>query len=76
MSAEHNVGRVDKVVRIVLGFACLGMLGYHFIAEAFLPVYGIIALLILIPYFLKTGFTRICPIMKSMNISTVGRNKQ
>ena len=69
MSVEHNVGRVDSIIRISLGFACLGLVAYHFILDPILSIYGI-PLIILIAYFLKTGFTRVCPIMKSMNIST------
>ena len=70
MSVEHNVGRVDSIIRITLGFTCLGLVAYHFIMDPILSIYGLIPLIILIAYFLKTGFTRVCPIMKSMNIST------
>jgi len=70
MSVEHNVGRVDSIIRISLGFACLGLVAYHFILDPILSIYVLIPLIILTAYFLKTGFTRVCPIMKSMNIST------
>lgn len=69
--AEKNVGHADSIIRIVLGFFCLGLVAYHFFFDPILPIYGLIPVLILIPYFLKTGFTRVCPIMKSMNVSTV-----
>jgi hypothetical protein len=50
---------------------CLGLVAYNFLADSFLSIYTLIPLIILIPYFLKTGITRACPIMKAMNVSTV-----
>lgn len=71
MSDEKNVGSIDGVIRIVLGIICLGLIAYHFIIESILPIYAIILLIILIPFFFKTGTTKICPIMKAMNLSTL-----
>lgn len=68
---EKNVGRVDSIVRIILGVACVGLVAYHFLRDPILPIYGLILVVILIAYFLKTGFTRVCPIMKAMNVSTI-----
>ena len=77
MSEEKNVGRVDSVIRIALGVVCIGLIGYHFLVEAILPVYGIIiVVIILIPFFLKTGVTKVCPIMKAMNVSTRGKEEK
>lgn len=70
MPEEKNVGQADSVIRIILGLVCLGLVAYHFIREPILPIYGLIPVVILIPYFLKTGLTKVCPIMKAMNIST------
>ncbi len=71
MSGEQNVGQVDRIIRIILGFVCLGLVAYHFILESILPIYVLILIVVLIAYFLKTGLTRVCPIMKSLNISTI-----
>lgn len=30
MSAQHNVGRLDSNIRIVLGGVCIGLILYHF----------------------------------------------
>ena len=70
MPEHKNVGQVDSIIRIILGLACLGLVAYHFLVDPILPIYVLIAVLILIPYFLKTGFTKVCPIMKAMNVST------
>jgi uncharacterized membrane protein YeiB len=70
MAPEINVGQADRVIRIILGLVCVGLVAYHFLREPILPIYAIIGLVILIAYFLKTGYTRVCPIMKSMNVST------
>ena len=70
MDEGQNVGTLDSMVRIALGVACLGALGYHFLRAPLLPLYGVIAVAILIPFFLKTGLTRLCPIMKALGIST------
>mgnify|MGYP001570738817 CR=1 FL=1 len=71
MPEEKNVGDVDRIIRIILGVACLGLVAYHFLRDPILPIYGLILVVILIAYFLKTGFTRVCPIMKAMNVSTI-----
>jgi hypothetical protein len=70
MAPEINVGQADRVIRIILGLVCVGLVAYHFLREPILPIYAIIGLVTLIAYFLKTGYTRVCPIMKSLNVST------
>lgn len=70
MSEQINVGRADSIIRIILGIIILGIVAYHFIGDPILPIYGLIPAVILIPFFLKTGVTKVCPIMKAMNIST------
>jgi hypothetical protein len=70
MAEAHNVGVLDRYVRLTLGVACVGALGYHFFVAPILNLIGIIALVVLIPFFLKTGLTRVCPVMKAMGIST------
>lgn len=69
---EINVGHLDSVIRIVLGVICLGLIGYHFFSKRFLPIYLLVPVIILVPFFLKTGITKVCPIMKAMHISTKG----
>ncbi|MEX2117510.1 MAG: DUF2892 domain-containing protein [Bacteroidota bacterium] len=71
-----NVGHADRVIRIISGVVCLGLLAYHFLGDSFLPLYAVIIIVILIPYFLKTGITRSCPIMKAMNVSTAKRDEE
>ena len=71
MPELKNVGQLDSIIRIILGFGFVGLIAYHFIGDRILPIYGLIPVLILIPYFLKTGFTKVCPIMKAMNVSTI-----
>ena len=71
MPELKNVGQLDSIIRIILGIGCVGLIAYHFIGKSILPIYGLIPVIILIPYFLKTGFTKICPIMKAMNVSTI-----
>ena len=71
MAPEINVGQADRIIRIILGLVCVVLVAYHFFREPILPIYALILLVILIAYFLKTGYTRICPIMKAMNISTM-----
>jgi hypothetical protein len=44
---------------------------YHFLVDSILSIYALIPVLVLIPYFLKTAWTGVCPIMKAMKISTV-----
>jgi hypothetical protein len=70
MPDVKNVGHADSIIRLALGVVCIGLVAYHFISEPILPIYGLIPVLILIPYFLKTGYTKVCPIMKAMNVST------
>lgn len=71
MPEEKNVGHADQIIRIILGFVCLGLLVYHFFFESILSMYTLIPVIILVPFFLKTGFTRVCPVMKAMNVSTM-----
>ena len=73
MAAEHNVGILDSRIRITLGIICVGLVGYHFIFARILGLYALIAVIVLIAYFLKTGITRSCPIMKAMDVSTAGK---
>jgi len=70
MAEVINVGHADGVIRIILGVACLTLVAYHFLFDPILSIYTLIPLIILIPYFLKTGITRACPIMKAMDVST------
>jgi hypothetical protein len=71
MSETKNVGQLDSVIRVILGLVCVGLVAYHFLLEAILPIYALIPVIILIPYFLKTAYTKVCPIMKSLNVSTI-----
>ena len=71
MPEEKNVGQLDSLIRIILGFGFVGLIAYHFIGDRILPIFGLIPVLILIPYFLKSGYTTVCPIMKAMNVSTI-----
>lgn len=71
MESDHNVGRLDGGIRIALGILCIGALGYHFLVAPLFPVYGMIVVVILILFFLKTGITRVCPLMKAFKISTM-----
>jgi hypothetical protein len=66
---------VDSVIRIILGVLCIGLVAYHFMDKRILPVYILISVLILIPFFLKTGITKICPIMNSLR-ENLARSKQ
>ncbi len=70
MSEAHNVGQIDRTIRLILGAGCVGLLGYHFFVAPVLHVVGIVAVVVLIPFFLKTGLTRVCPVMKAMGVST------
>jgi hypothetical protein len=72
MTAPQNVGVLDSRIRILLGIACVGALGYHFLVARILPLYALIPVVIGVPFFLKTGITRVCPIMKAVGISTNG----
>lgn len=71
MSEAINVGQLDSIIRIILGIACVALVAIHFIGDGILFLYGLIPILILIPFFLKTGLTKVCPVMKALNISTV-----
>lgn len=75
MSEEKNVGQLDSIVRIMLGIVCTGLTAYYFLVEEILSIYILIIVIILIPFFLKTGTTKVCPIMKAMNISTVKKEE-
>ena len=68
MPEQKNVGDLDSIIRIILGFGCVGLVVYHFIGDGILPIYGLMPMLILIPYYLKTGYTKVCPIMKATNV--------
>ncbi len=71
--AEHqNVGVLDSRIRILLGIACVGLLVYHFAIARLMPIYVLVVVVVGVPFFLKTGRTRVCPVMKAMNISTAG----
>ena len=70
MEEIKNVGTVDSIIRIILGVVCVGLVGYQFLVDAILPLFVLILVVILIAFFLKTGVTRVCPIMKAMNVST------
>ncbi len=74
MKEKQNVGSADQVIRIILGFVCVGLLVYHFAVDAFLPLYALIPVIILVPFFLKTGYTKVCPVMKALNVSTAGKD--
>ena len=70
MSETKNVGTLDGAIRIVLGVACLGATAYHFLRAPLFPPYVVIGVIVLIPFFLKTGITRVCPLMAALKIST------
>lgn len=74
MPDEKNVGQIDSVIRIALGIVCVALIAVHFIGEGFLSVYALIPIIILIPFFLKTGLTKVCPVMKALNISTAKKS--
>jgi len=71
MAEQQNVGRLDSVIRIILGIACLAAMVYYFVAEDAFAWYLLIPLVVLVPFFLKTGATRVCPVMKAMGVSTM-----
>jgi hypothetical protein len=72
MAEQQNVGALDGGIRIVLGIACVGLIVYHFLVARVLPFYALIPVVVLIPFFLKTGATRVCPVMKALGVSTRG----
>ena len=75
MSEIKNVGQIDSIIRLILGFGIVGLVASHFMGDRFIPIYGFVPIIILIPYLLKTGYTKVCPIMKAMNISTIKKEK-
>ena len=74
MPDHQNVGVLDSRIRILLGVTCVGAIGYHLLVARFLPLYALIPVIIGVPFFLKTGITRVCPIMKAVGVSTNGSN--
>ncbi len=70
MTQAINVGNLDSIIRIILGVICIGLIAYHFMKKRFLPIYLLIPVILLIPFFLKTGITKVCPIMKAIGISS------
>lgn len=76
MVEEKNVGSLDSVIRIIFGIICVGLIAYYFIIDSILPIYALILIIILIPFFLKTGITKVCPIMKAMNVSTTKKDNK
>ncbi|WP_456462305.1 YgaP family membrane protein [Reichenbachiella sp.] len=66
----QNVGKIDSMIRIILGICCIVAIVYNYTVETILPLYGVILVAILIPLFLKTGITKFCPIMKGLGVST------
>ncbi len=67
---QRNVGQIDSIIRIILGVIALGSVIYHFVGNGLFPVYILVVVIVLVPFFLKTGLTKVCPIMKSMGVST------
>ncbi len=67
---QRNVGQIDSIIRIILGVIALGSVIYHFVGDGLFPVYILVVVIVLVPFFLKTGLTKVCPIMKSMGVST------
>ncbi len=62
---KHNIGSLDRIVRIVLGLAALG-LGFYF--KSWWGLAGLLPLL--------TGLVRICPAYLPLGLSTCPRNKR
>ncbi len=69
-SAERNVGQIDSIIRIILGVVALGSVIYYFAVQSIFPIYILIVVIILVPFLLKTGLTKVCPIMKALGVST------
>ena len=65
MSIKHNLGKTDKLVRIILG-AVLTITGY--MVSSWL--WGIVGLIIF-----TTGIAKWCPIYKTFKISTCNIEK-
>lgn len=66
----QNVGKIDSIIRVILGISCVVAIVYNYAVETILPLYGVIIIAVLIPLSFKTGFTKFCPIMKGLGIST------
>lgn len=62
---KHNIGSLDRIVRIVLGLAALG-LGFYF--KSWLGLAGLLPLL--------TGLVRICPAYVPLGLSTCPRDQR
>ncbi|MBT3254647.1 MAG: DUF2892 domain-containing protein [Candidatus Marinimicrobia bacterium] len=67
---QRNVGQLDSIIRIILGALALGSVVYHFVGDGLFPIYLLVVVIILVPFFLKTGLTKVCPIMKAIGVST------
>jgi hypothetical protein len=67
---QRNVGQIDSIDRIILGIVVLVSVIYHFVGDGLFPSYILVVVIVLVPFFLKTGTTKVCPIMKSMGLST------
>ena len=67
---QRNVGQVDSIIRIILGVIALASIVYHFMGDGLFPIYILVVVIVLVPFFLKTGLTKVCPIMKAMGVST------
>ncbi|MBT4992250.1 MAG: DUF2892 domain-containing protein [Candidatus Marinimicrobia bacterium] len=70
MSEERNVGQIDSIIRIILGVIALGSVIFHFVGQSIFSIYVLMVVIVLVPFFLKTGLTKVCPIMKAMGLST------
>ncbi len=70
MAEDKNVGAMDSIIRIVLGFVCLGLVVYNYAISEIMPLVSVIGTGVLILLFLKTGITKVCPILKALGIST------
>ena len=67
---QRNVGQLDSIIRIILGALALGSVVYHFVGDGLFPIYLLVVVIILVPFFLKTGLTKVCPIRKAIGVST------
>jgi len=66
----RNVGQIDSIIRIILGVIALGSVVYHFVGDGLFPIYVLVIVVVLVPFFLKTGLTKVCPIMRALGVST------
>lgn len=62
---KHNIGSLDRIVRIALGLAALGM-GFYF--ESWWGLAGLLPLL--------TGLVRICPAYLPLGLNTCPRDQR